>query len=167
MILIEIWKVIPQFNRYEISNFSRVRNIKTSRILKPGINSKNYICVRLYNEFTNKSFLLHRLIALAFIPKIKGKNIINHIDNNTLNNNINNLEWVTSSENLIHSYKTNGRKQLTGEKHPKSKLSIIKVKAIRLLYLNKKMTQTSIAKKYKVDQTLVSAIIRNKIWKNI
>jgi hypothetical protein len=52
-----------------------------------------------------KKCALHRLLALAFIENIENKPFVNHIDGNKLNNTLDNLEWVTSSENNLHAHK--------------------------------------------------------------
>ena len=64
----------------------------------------NYM-VYLYKNGEGKRFLVHRLVALTFIPNPENKPQINHKDGNPLNNNVNNLEWVTSSENIRHGIK--------------------------------------------------------------
>ncbi|WP_281665821.1 HNH endonuclease signature motif containing protein [Gemella morbillorum] len=61
-----------------------------------------YKRVELCVKGKSKKFYLHRLLAEAFIPKIEGKNFINHIDGNRLNNDLSNLEWCTLKENAQH-----------------------------------------------------------------
>ena len=65
------------------------------------INENGYIRVYIYN----KTYMLHRLIAFAFLENQENKEQVNHIDGNKLNNCINNLEWVTNQENQIHKFK--------------------------------------------------------------
>ena len=50
-------------------------------------------------------YFLHRFIAEYFLPKVKGKEFVNHKNGNKLDNRLSNLEWCTKSENAIHSYK--------------------------------------------------------------
>jgi hypothetical protein len=65
------------------------------------VNDNGYIRVYIYN----KTFALHRLIALAFIENTENKEQVNHIDGNKLNNSVENLEWVSNQENQIHKFK--------------------------------------------------------------
>ena len=70
------------------------------------IKGNRYYKIRLTNEYgKEKSTYLHRLIAEAFIPNPENKPCVNHKDCNPLNNNANNLEWVTQKENIHHSIK--------------------------------------------------------------
>lgn len=68
-------------------------------LLKPSIDKNGYLRIKI----ENKSYSLHRLIAINFIPKIEGKDIINHKDGNKQNNSIENLEWCNYYENNNHS----------------------------------------------------------------
>lgn len=111
---LEIWKDIPNYEGlYQISSYGRVKSFyKKERILKPSIQhfkykSKNYKRekIELSKNSIRKSFKIHRLVAQTFIPNPDNKPQVNHIDGNPLNNNVNNLEWCTNQENIIHSYK--------------------------------------------------------------
>lgn len=75
------------------------------KIMRPYINRDSYVEYVLTTKLGKKHFLGHRLVALAFIPKEENKNYVNHKDGNRQNNNISNLEWVTQSENITHSWR--------------------------------------------------------------
>ena len=112
----EIWKPIKGYEGlYEISNCGRVKSLPKSdgngcreRFLKFDINKNNhtsYYRVTLSKDGKTKRYLVHRLVAETFIPNTENKPHINHIDFNGTNNCVENLEWVTHSENMIHSQK--------------------------------------------------------------
>ena len=96
---------------YEISSLGRVRNIKTKRILREGKDKGNYSIICLTKNSKHKTYYIHRLVAIAFIDNKKNLKQINHIDGNKSNNNVENLEWITCSDNLKHAYK-NGLKKI-------------------------------------------------------
>lgn len=99
-----MWKVIDFASNYEISNEGEVRNKTTGKILKGRESKSGYLQVSIKidetGKFTNK--YIHRLVAEFFIKNPELKREVNHIDGNKLNNNVDNLEWVTSSENQLH-----------------------------------------------------------------
>ena len=98
----EVYKVIDGYDNYEISNLGNVRNRKTGRILKHKIDTNGYYCVGLSpTNGKRKTSVIHRLIALNFIPNPNNKRCVDHIDRNKLNNDLRNLRWVSSSENNI------------------------------------------------------------------
>lgn len=109
----EVWKDIAGFEGlYQVSNFGRVKSfprngtqVKTPHILCPSTTT-SYALYRLSKN--DKSYYKkgHRLVAQAFLPNPEGKPHINHIDGNRLNNRVDNLEWCTPSENIIHCYWT-------------------------------------------------------------
>lgn len=107
----EIWKNIDWFEwLYKISNLGNVKSLKNGRwwiwketILKNNLWSNWYYNVDLYNNI-RKNYTIHRLVAQTFIPNIEGKPYVNHKDWNKLNNMVQNLEWVTASENIRHKF---------------------------------------------------------------
>ena len=100
----EIWKSIEGFENYEVSNLGKVRN-KKGKELKQQLNI--YYHVGLYDS--NKKCYkkaVHRLVAFAFIPNPDNLPIVNHIDENKLNNIVSNLEWTSIKDNVLHSTKS-------------------------------------------------------------
>ena len=105
----EIFKEIKDYENYSISNYGRLRK-KTKSGFKyyEGSPSSNYTHTQyakmnLSNKGKNKTIMAHRLVAEAFIPNPDNKPFVNHKDFNGLNNHVDNLEWVTPSENMQHS----------------------------------------------------------------
>lgn len=98
-----IWKPIEGYEGlYEISNTGRVKSHQgRKKILNISLKKDGYVQVQLYKEKKYKQFLVHRLVALAFIDNPDNKYEINHIDGVRDNNNVDNLEWCTSRENTI------------------------------------------------------------------
>ena len=98
----EIWKNIIEYETYSVSLFGNVRNNTTNRILKPRKTKIGYLLVCLYKNKIRKTFSIHRLVALAFIPNPENKFCVDHIDNNPSNNNLTNLRWATLTENQMN-----------------------------------------------------------------
>lgn len=107
----EIWKDIPGYEgRYQVSNEGNVKSLNylthgTEKNMKLSCHHNGYLVVSL-GKHPSKSYSVHRLVASAFIPPIKGKNIVNHKDGNKKNNHVENLEWVTYKENTEHAIST-------------------------------------------------------------
>lgn len=101
----ENWKPVEGYEGiYEVSDQGRVRNIKYGgRLLSCVRVAHGYLAVHLYKNGCKKMHLVHRLVAMAFIPNPKNKPQVNHIDGVKQHNHISNLEWVTSQENLTHA----------------------------------------------------------------
>lgn len=102
---IEIWKDIEEYGgRIQISNLGNIKSYKTNRNLKTVIKNSGYKKVSITFKTVSKTFMIHRLVAITFILNPENKPQVNHKDGNKLNNCIDNLEWVTSSENLKHAW---------------------------------------------------------------
>ena len=104
----EIWKDVEGFSGYQISNLGRVKSLRFNKesILKPGINNCGYYVICLHKNNIQKQFLIHRLVANAFIKNKYKKLTVNHKNGIKSNNHISNLEWATAKENIQHAWQT-------------------------------------------------------------
>lgn len=105
----EQWKdVVGYEGLYQVSTFGRIKSIKNSRekiLVKRKSGSIKYYTICLCKNNKPKYYLIHRLVASAFIPNIDiNKDQVNHKNGNKLDNRMDNLEWVTNLENRKHSY---------------------------------------------------------------
>lgn len=114
----ETWKDLEHQISYQVSSYGRIRNVGFKKEVKSAWGG---VCIRKYNPKIIKDYrggsgyrqvrfkmgeqnqYVHRLVALAFIPNPHNKKEVNHIDGDKSNNAIDNLEWVSSSENHKHS----------------------------------------------------------------
>lgn len=108
----EIWKDVVGFEgRYKVNQYGKIYSILARRILKTCISNKGYELVCLKNKNgRRKQYTVHRIVALAFVPNENNYPIINHIDENKLNNCFTNLEWCTYAYN--NSYNGVGEKKI-------------------------------------------------------
>jgi len=105
----EVWRTVPGFERYEVSDQGRVRNKETDKLLNPSTDSYGYLKLKLYNPQGVKQFKVHRLVLLVF----KGPSELHtdHINMDKQDNRILNIEYVTNRENCFRraTLKDNGK----------------------------------------------------------
>ena len=169
---LEYWRDVANSDGlYRVSNKLRVRSmprkiwirkqftrIVKGGILKPGIGSVGYREVRIKINGKGILKLLHRLIAEAFIPNPENKPEVNHKDGNKLNNEIENLEWVTHSEQRQHAYDTGLQIGAIGSKSHTSVLTEEDIPTIRKRLIEGD-SQSEIARDYGVHTSIIHGIV--------
>ena len=163
----EEWRPISDYEElYQVSNYGRVKSFHkgSTRILKPALNVQGYLFVILYNKRKTFHARLSRLVAKVFIPNLDNKPEVNHIDGNKLNNYVENLEWVTSSENSKHSFAVGLQIGIRGANRSDSKLTNDEILFIRENSQN--LNGTQLAKLFNVSDSTISSIQRGQKYKN-
>ena len=102
--MMEEWKVIEKATNYEISNCGQVRNKNTNKILKPTLNS-GYLTITLTTNNKKVFIKIHRIVSEKFLTCPDETYVVNHKDGIKTNNNVENLEWVSRSENAKHAFR--------------------------------------------------------------
>ena len=158
--MIEIWRDIDEYKGiYQVSNLGNVKSligyngkkyISREKLLSKTLSTTGYYKVELYKEKEKKSLRVHRLVAIAFIENPLNKEQVNHIDGNKLNNNVENLEWNTSLENIRHSISAGLRIINTIEKSELEKL-----------YLKDELTIDEISKIKKMFHGTVKNLLKS------
>lgn len=171
----EVWKWIEGYEgKYKISNFGRVKSYasryvvnkgfvnQNGHILKSNDNGRGYKYVQLAgNGFRDRRYI-HRLVAMNFLKESYKEGLeVNHKDGDKSNNKAENLEWVTSYENVQHAIKT-GLFDQRGSKGRCTHLNDLQATAIKRLYNNKLMTSGEIMKLFDVSRHTVLDISSGK-----
>lgn len=115
------WSKINGFPNYSVSNTGKVRNDNSGKTKVPVRGTTGYYNVDLYNNGKRSKISIHRIVGETFVDNPNNKPQINHIDGNKLNNNVENLEWVTASENMQHAFRSGLAKPsrgMLGKKNP-------------------------------------------------
>lgn len=177
----EEWKMIPGYEcRYLISNYGRVKSM--ARIVKSGNGAKRIVdeCIieqqvsnvgykrvalRKIGSKQSKYHSIHKLVALAFLGESELPQV-NHKDGNKLNNMVDNLEYCTMSENMIHAWDNNLIKKASGEKNGSNKISTQSLYVIRERVANGELPST-ICKDFNVSKGSIVEMCSGKTWGHI
>lgn len=154
------WREIPGYPGYLASNTGLIKSLPKPRrtwekVLKPNIKKDGYSETVVYLNGKPNFMKTHRLIAMAFIDNPEGKPEINHKDGNKLNNCVENLEWVTPSENQKHAYRA-GLQKVSGN-------AISGKKAIRCIDLNVTKSGLSEMQRYLCEQGYTNTTRLNRL----
>lgn len=172
-------KLINNYPGYFITQDGRVYSEKRKKWLKISL-IDGYTYAYLCFQNKGKPIAIHRLVAQAYIPNPENKPCVNHINGIKSDNRIENLEWVTYSENNLHAYKTGLKmpvkhsnktkkkmsRMRTGECNPGSKITWEDVRGIREKY-NQGCSRKDLSKFYNISLSTVRSIVNLKTWKEI
>lgn len=108
VIVNECWRSVSGYINYQVSNIGRVRNCITGKILAQRLRPDGYKDLGLTNDDGKKTLRVHVLVANEFLekPDTTETLVVDHIDRDKTNNQVNNLRWVTRSQNNMNSSKT-------------------------------------------------------------
>ena len=150
----------------EIISLKRWR-VPQNRRLKPWKDKKGYLCVGLQSpENQQRTWKIHRLIAMTFIEDFDTSLQVNHKDGIKINNHLTNLEMVSPLENILHAVK-HGLIKNHGEDGESAKISNYQAEEIRKIYRTGYVSQRQLAEEYEVDQSTIWAIVNYRTFKNV
>lgn len=173
--MIEQWKVIQSHPDYAVSNYGAVKRIvkpkrgrgRVGAILKPRIPGGGaYPAVALSCEGEVTNWYVHRLVAHVFIGACPEGLEVNHVDGNKQNPRLDNLEYVTRSENIQHAF-LNGLLSRKGVRNSKAVLTDNDVLSIRSEYTGKYGQCASIARRYGVSHAAIQDIVHGRNWTHL
>lgn len=110
-------------DRYLVNREGEVFSIRSNRLISQRLDRYGYPRVNLYEGTKNHTVTVHRLVAKAFVPNPVNLPEVNHIDGDKMNNNADNLEWVTSSQNQRHAFRLGLQRGQKGEKNGMARYS--------------------------------------------
>jgi hypothetical protein len=162
----ETWRAIVNFPNYMVSDEGHVRSIKRRRLKALVKNKRGYVQVNLYRHGRVKNFLVHRLVAQAFLGDIPRGWEVNHIDGNKINNHLPNLELVSAAQNRHHARMVGLVKPMRGEKNLNAKLTEDQVRSMRSLR-EQRVPVVELARRFEVTPRAVYAILSRKTWSHL
>ena len=175
----ETWKdIIGYEGLYMVSNLGYIKSMakewitnkskrkKPETIMRMATDSNGYFQCWLSNgNGKPKNMLVHRLVATAFLENDCNKRCVNHKNGNKKDNRVENLEWATSSENIIHAFKNNLIMPPRGSRHGMSIIDEEDVLKIR--ELSEKYSKIELAKMFGIGRRSINNIVNRKSWKHI
>ena len=173
----EIWKDIVGYEGlYQVSNLGNVRSLNYNhtgkeKLLKQNINCNGYNYVVLAKEGSRKTYTIHRLVAIAFIPKSENKDCVDHINGIRTDNRVVNLRWATLKENMNFPLaKKHLSESLTN--HPNKSKSILQIDKVTGEVINEFPSSQEAGRQLNVSRSSISACCNGKynsaygyIWK--
>jgi hypothetical protein len=165
----ETWKsVIGYDGWYEVSNQGRVRRIKAGqgtwpgRILKQRLDKNGYNCLELFCNGQGCWVKVHRLVAMAFLGLPTKGQEVNHKNGIKADNRVENLEWLTRSENHIHRSRILGIGQ--GETNGQAKLTNSDIVSIKKLLVEQTLNGKQIGELFGVSKGAINHIKKGRTW---
>ncbi len=160
-------------NNYEIYRDGSVKRVATNplmgksyvgRFLKQESCKNGYKRVTLCDQGKTKRFLVHRLVAMVYLPNPDNLPQVNHKDGNKCNNSVENLEWVSAKDNNLHSINVLNRNTAKGEDRPEAKLTEAAVRDIRERV---DVNMTHLAREFGVSRSAMQDVVHRRTWKHV
>lgn len=170
----EEWRDVVGFEGYYVvSNLGRIMRVKRGKnghppgtIRKPSPNRNGYLQTTLSKDGVARTVRVHVVVAEAFIGARPPGREVNHKNGNKADNRVENLEWVTESENVKHTYRELGRVGTRGSRDGMAKLTEADIPVIREL-LASGMSQRKIAQRYGVSSVTICFISTGECWSRV
>lgn len=161
-------KAIEGFKDYFVTDTGDVYSNKKGDMHKmsPCKDTRGYLSVPLRKNGVSHTQRVHRLVLNAFKENTENKECGNHKDGIKINNNIDNLEWVTKSENTFHAYSM-GLMDKSGEKNGRANITNAQVKEIKVLLKEHNLKHLEIANIFGVSKQTIARISMGHTWKEI
>lgn len=166
------WKEIPGHERYKVSSNGQIMGVR-GIIRKPWLAMNGKKNDRYKIDLWDKSIgcktmhFVHRLVAKAFLPNPLDLPEVNHIDGNTLNNNVSNLEWCTHLHNVDHAYKNNLMTTNKGKILTRDEIIAIREYPIPTTNSNGGKLREKLCKEYGVSLHVVKDIRSGRSWSHV
>lgn len=174
----EEWRAVVGYEGfYEISDHGRIRSmtryvkgrhgaprIRRSRLLRVSASNRRYPTITLGKFGVERTHLVHRLVAEAFIPRREGATMVNHKNGVKGDCRLENLEWVTPSDNNLHAYRT-GLASAAGENNGQAKLTEAALVLVRRR-IQDGLRDTVIAGEFGVHRRTIGDIRRGLTWRS-
>ena len=160
----EIFKSIPGFDKYEVSNLGSVRNKSTNKVLKPHLTRNGYLDIRLFKKGLRKGkrFSIHRLVMSAFVGD--SPLTVDHINRDKTDNRLPNLRYLTNEENARLGNIGNTNAQ--GSKNHHAKLTETIVREIKQ-YLSQGLSVKELAAQYNIGLRTIYHIKAGSRWGHV
>lgn len=176
--MIEEWRDIEGFDGYyQVSNTGKVRSQGGKNGRRKGEwylralsrNRDGYLKIRLVQGGKDTTQRVHTLVAKAFILNPNNFDTVNHKDGDKTNNNVDNLEWVDRSQQMIHAYKLGLKKAIKGSKNSQAKLTDDDIRYIRSHYKRntRGFSTVSLSKQFGVSNRVIGLITRGLSYTNV
>lgn len=159
----EEWRSIPEFSKYEITNYGLVYSVTHQCLLSLRPDEAGYFRIELMgDDGVMRAVRVHVLVMATFVgPKPLGMSI-NHKNGVKNDNRLTNLEYITHSENTLHAYRNGLRKPLCGDNNALTKIPDAEIPKIKKLYATGKYTMKEIGQMYGVSKTPIMRIMAGK-----
>lgn len=162
----EKWLKIPDSIHHEVSNYGRLRNGLTKKILKTSKNQGGYYLFTHRRSINNRptTKYMHRIVAELFVSNPNNYKEVNHINGDKSDNSSNNLEWVTRQENCLHAIES-GLNEIGGYKNNRAKLDADALDFALDLYYRYNVAIFAIASMLMVNFHTIDKVIKNISYK--